>query len=605
MLLQDRYTGKTMDSSSLPSQIELGRYFVSESGHDITNRVVNVGSEKIISQDLLDSKNKSLQELFCFFNVAVRTYKDNDFSIIPLIQSVKEKLSLTEFEILLESKVFHLEEIFRQPHYLLQRTIEKVNVSKAKRIPAKGYQNLASHTEDWIHKSIVSFKPRRILNEELELLYDVYENQVTVALIERCLIYLNGRIKEIQDIGKFLSEYNKLLSDRNDSNGWYKKIDRNLSLIGCVYEDDNYTGRMSRSEILSMTHQRLLSLSKRLKALQSTTLFSEINRRMVQNFMSEQDIRPTNVIANHKHYRYVRDLWIALNKVDYEKSERERDEYEQNVIGGVRNYSKVVIAYIMHDILNYELDGNYNKWEAIHPYFPSISLEETTDQRICITIGNSLLSILTLASTTTIQQSDLPENNYILCLGNEKNYGNIVAISPYDVDSIERVGAIIKSYILKDLVGQIRETHEYSHNLRDFTSYIYPKYLSFNTVDYTYTFKCLDFTNLNSGFVESLKSNEKFKQKSRIEKDSIIKDIESLVEDINKNAKKLSDKVICIDCLNSIQRRYLTQLDYIQCTCGFTLDCTNNSIVLKNKDPKYSSLKREDWGMDYIEFQYK
>ena len=605
MLLQDRYTGKTMDSSSLPSQIELGRYFVSESGHDITNRVVNVGSEKIISQDLLDSKNKSLQELFCFFNVAVRTYKDNDFSIIPLIQSVKEKLSLTEFEILLESKVFHLEEIFRQPHYLLQRTIEKVNVSKAKRIPAKGYQNLASHTEDWIHKSIVSFKPRRILNEELELLYDVYENQVTVALIERCLIYLNGRIKEIQDIGKFLSEYNKLLSDRNDSNGWYKKIDRNLSLIGCVYEDDNYTGRMSRSEILSMTHQRLLSLSKRLKALQSTTLFSEINRRMVQNFMSEQDIRPTNVIANHKHYRYVRDLWIALNKVDYGKSEKERDEYEQNVIDGVRNYSKVVIAYIMHDILNYELDGNYNKWEAIHPYFPSISLEETTDQRICITIGNSLLSILTLASTTTIQHSDLPENNYILCLGNEKNYGNIVAISPYDVDSIERVGAIIKSYILKDLVGQIRETHEYSHNLRDFTSYIYPKYLSFNIVDYTYTFKCLDFTNLNSGFVESLKSNEKFKQKSRIEKDSIIKDIESLVEDINKNAKKLSDKVICIDCLNSIQRRYLTQLDYIQCTCGFTLDCTNNSIVLKNKDPKYSSLKREDWGMDYIEFQYK
>jgi predicted metal-dependent hydrolase len=86
---------------------------------------------------------------------------------------------------------------------------EKVNVSRAKRIPTKSYQNLASHTEDWLHKSIVDFKPRRILNEELDLLYDVYENQVTIALIERCLIYLNSRIQEVHDISNFLTEYNK------------------------------------------------------------------------------------------------------------------------------------------------------------------------------------------------------------------------------------------------------------------------------------------------------------------------------------------------------------------------------------------------------------
>lgn len=222
MLLYDRFTGSTLDSNSLPNLIDLGRYFVCDSRQDITNRIVNVGTNKLISQGLLESKNKSLQDLFCYFNVAI-SHKDNDFSVVPLIQSVKEKLFLNEFESLLESKIFHLEEIFRQPHYLLQRTIEKVNVSRAKRIPAKSYQNLASHTEDWLHKSIVDFKPRRILNEELDLLYDVYENQVTIALIERCLIYLNSRIQEVHDISNFLTEYNKLLSDRNDSNGWYKK----------------------------------------------------------------------------------------------------------------------------------------------------------------------------------------------------------------------------------------------------------------------------------------------------------------------------------------------------------------------------------------------
>lgn len=223
MQVFDRLKSIAIDSSKLPNHIDLGRYFVVESGQDLTNRIVNVGVDKFISQELLESKNKSLQDLFCYFNAALLEIKDNDFAIIPLIQSVKDKLELNKFEELLESKVFHLEEIFRQPHYLLQRTIEKVNVSRAKRIPAKSYQNLASHTEDWLHKSIVDFKPRRILNEELDLQYDVYENQVTIALIERCLIYLNSRIHEVHDISNFLDEYYKLLEDRNDSAGWYKK----------------------------------------------------------------------------------------------------------------------------------------------------------------------------------------------------------------------------------------------------------------------------------------------------------------------------------------------------------------------------------------------
>ena len=132
----DRLKSITIDSSKLPNYIDLGRYFVVESGQDLTNRVVNVGVDKFISQELLESKNKSLQDLFCYFNAALIEIGDNDFAIIPLIQSVKDKLSLNKFEELLGSKVFHLEEIFRQPHYLLQRTIEKVNVSRAKRIPA-------------------------------------------------------------------------------------------------------------------------------------------------------------------------------------------------------------------------------------------------------------------------------------------------------------------------------------------------------------------------------------------------------------------------------------------------------------------------------------
>lgn len=600
MLLYDRFTGNTLDSNSLPNLIDLGRYFVCDSRQDITNRIVNVGTNKLISQGLLESKNKSLQDLFCYFNVAI-SHKDNDFSVVPLIQSVKEKLFLNEFESLLESKIFHLEEIFRQPHYLLQRTIEKVNVSRAKRIPAKSYQNLASHTEDWLHKSIVDFKPRRILNEELDLLYDVYENQVTIALIERCLIYLNSRIQEVHDISNFLTEYNKLLSDRNDSNGWYKKIDRNLSLIGCVYEDENYSGGMSRNDILSKTHQRLISLCKRLKALQNAPLFGEVNHRMVLSLMSEQDIRTTNVIANHKHYRYVRDLWLALNKVDHEKSEKEREQYEQDVINGVRSYSKTVIAYVMQNVLEYELEGNYSNWNAIHPYYPTVTFSETQDNILSLNVGGTSLSFLVLANYPAIAQSELKDDSYILCMCDDRTYGNITGISPYDADSIERVGTILKSYIIKDFVTKLRNKYEYPHHLRDFISCIDSEYIEFCR-DFTYSFKGLSFDNINSKQpLEKVVLYEAFKQRSRIEKDAIRTDIESLIEEINERATSMSNKIICFDCMTPIQRRNLPQLNYIQCDCGFVLDSSDENIIYKNRDVKYSKLKREDWGMDYVE----
>ena len=207
MNLYDRYIDKIVLEKDLPNQIDFGRYCIMDKDggfKDITYS--NFQTNKAISQELLLAKNKSIQEIFIDISIDIDKAGNDNFNVIPLIRRIKNKLGLNEFEKQLYEKVFHLEEIFRVPHYLLEREIEKVNVSRAKRIPSKSYQYLASHTEDWIHKSIVSFKPSRILNEELELNFDIYENQLTVAFLERCLVYLNSRMKEIQDIKSFLKK---------------------------------------------------------------------------------------------------------------------------------------------------------------------------------------------------------------------------------------------------------------------------------------------------------------------------------------------------------------------------------------------------------------
>lgn len=604
MKVYDRYNGNLLDVDKLPEQIDLGRFVIPKTNEDITNRIINVGAERIIRQEILENDNKSLQSLFCQFYQFVTKAETDSFDVKPIIQSVKSKLFLNRFESLLEEKLFHLEEIFRQPHYLLQRTIEKVNVSRAKRIPAKSYQNLASHTEDWLHKSIVNFKPHRILNEELDLLYDVYENQVTIALIERCLLYLNSRIKEVHDITEFLKDYSKILSDRDDSRGWYQKIERNLTLIGDVYEDQNYHQNTDRSSVLAQTQAKLLAMQRRLKALQSAAIYNEVNKRVVQSLMSEGDVRPTNVIANHKHYRYVRELWLELNTEDKEQSEKERNNYEQTVIEGIRCYAKALVAYIVKDVLGYDIVGSYVSWMATSDYYCSISMEERNGA-ICLSIGKNEISFVTVANDSKESADNIRRKGlYILSLGNSKREGRIISISPYDADSVERVGRIIKEYILREFLASINTSFDYPQMLKDYVKYINCQYVVFNS-NYSYSFKGIPQSDISdTDAVRGLEADDQFNRRSRPDRDAIRLNMKNLVTDINVNAGKVLSLIKCQnnDCHLDVHKQDAKQLEYLQCSCGFVLDSTDGHVIFKNKDTRFEALSPADWGMDYVEF---
>lgn len=148
MMLFDRYTGKTVSEKEIPNQINFGRYCFAENGSDITYS--NFPTNKAIKQDLLLDKNKSIQDILIDIAVDVEKSKQNEFSVVPLIRRIKNKLNLNEFERFLLDKLFHLEEIFRVPHYLLHREIEKVHVSKAKEF-------LRKVINTWLHIQKIGF----------------------------------------------------------------------------------------------------------------------------------------------------------------------------------------------------------------------------------------------------------------------------------------------------------------------------------------------------------------------------------------------------------------------------------------------------------------
>ena len=605
MMLFDRYTGKTVSEKEIPNQIDFGRYCFADNGKDITNS--NFPPNKAIKQDLLLDKNKSIQDILIDIGVDVEKSKQNEFSVVPLIRRIKNKLNLNEFERFLLDKLFHLEEIFRVPHYLLHREIEKVHVSKAKRIPSKSYQYLASHTEDWVHKSIVSFKPSRILHEELDLNFDIYENQLCVTLVQRCLVYLNSRLKEIQDIKSFLNEYEKLLNNRNDQNSWYKKTERNLRLIGAVYDDENYRGSSQDGATLSETEKVLNQIQKRLQLLQKSDLFDLVNKRAMQSIA----LKNTNVLVNHKHYRYVKTLWIELDKVKPEKSDSEKLKHEQDVINGLRKYAKSIITYTLRNALEYELKGTYQDFSGEHLFYDIVELTE--DKNVFkMRVGKFEKRIIVIANepvNTGEQIEILRKHNAILFYYSENPVNetlHTISINPLDPDSIERAGVFIKKFLISSYSENLKRIFKFPQLLRDYVKYIPQSQVSFNTSDYTFSFHSYPKSELKEDDIKKqIETDTLLSKKSRPDKDNIFKELSNLISEINQRAEELKIKYLhCFNCGTEFQSYNIDELNYMKCPrCNSLYDNSSvKEITLKVDDARYNSLANKEFGMDYISF---
>lgn len=603
MRLYDRFKGKYIDSVSLPRDMDLGRY-TTEDRQDLTNSIFDTGSEYYIHQELLNDTNHSLHELFKDLGKKVSARKTGAMDIFPLIQTLEDKLEMNDFEIYLCENIPHLEQICRQPHYLLQRIIEKVNASRAKRIPSKSYQYLAAHTEDWEQKSIVSFKPNRVLNEELDLNFNIYENQLFLALIERCLKYLNGRLKEVKDISLFIEKYKELLDKRNDTHAWFEKVSRNLTLIGGVYEDENFLKEKNGDHAkLITTEEHLRAAYKRLLIIRSSDLFDEVNKRAAKSIT----LRDTNVLINHKHYRYVRSLWLELNKIRPEKSEEDLKIDEQIVIEGLRAYAKTLFSYTVchmnyNDNLNYEMEGSYSQWHAINERLSPISFGIGDDKTFNVTIGRWNLRFIVLGNISNVDPQSLPAGTYLMCYSQDRPTVNerVIIIDPMDPDSSERLGAVINRYLIAEYVSNIQREYTYSQTLRDYIGCIDAPWIHFYNEHnhYAYSFikprVPINKTALSARLVVG-----------RDIRDDQKKELLRLVDEIEQNyAEFVSKNLFCFHCQTPFNERTLDDFKYMTCPMddGFVLDISQpGRIVLKNIDEQYA-MNEVDWGLDCMDF---
>lgn len=615
MQIIDRYTGKFLNDSNLPGDIELGRYAISMGStcKELTSKSYKVQEGQRIHQELLDDVNKDKHNIFEIISESV---ENGDFRSIPLLQGIKNGLEFGDFATQMEEDLKHIEAIFHAPYSKLNRTIEKVPVSRAKRISNRSNQYLAAHTEDWLHKGLVSFRPSRILTEEIISDENVFENQLVIALVTRAAHHLERKLRYTRDITEFLIEYSKLIEKHEKSEDcWYKKVRRELSLAGKVYDEQsgNYKAANADIQIVTSTMKRLKKLRDSLLKLRQYDLFYNVDQRLVKSVQYHD----TNVLINDKHYRYLKKLWVLLLKEENANPDDNKADADEYIINNVRNYGISIINYAVKDIeyLGYNIVGTDKQWKAQRDNCPDIRLSVDEYGVINVMVGSQKLRFVVTCDLPYLSgNQSLSENTYIIAYDNNDaddeyvrssvDSANIIPVSLRDITCVERIAIIFRKEMLKQYVeNTLLKAYEMPRILFPYYNLI-ATFITCIQIDPkvpSYIFTKYPIVEFNKNkWRDKVLNSDDYKDKSRMEQKKISDALDTFIDDYELYAMDLRDKLRCFDpdCSLQINSWQCDSLSYIVCSCGYVLDSSNHSnIVFYKKDSPFSP---EEMGMDYL-----
>lgn len=615
MQIIDRYTGKFLNDSNLPGDIELGRYAISMGStyKELTSKSYKVQGGQRIHQELLDDVNKDKHNIFEIISESV---ENGDFRSIPLLQGIKNGLEFGDFATQMEEDLKHIEAIFHAPYSKLNRTIEKVPVSRAKRISNRSNQYLAAHTEDWLHKGLVSFRPSRILTEEIISDENVFENQLVIALVTRAAHHLERKLRYTRDITEFLIEYSKLIEKHEKSEDcWYKKVRRELSLAGKVYDEQsgNYKAANADIQIVTSTMKRLKKLRDSLLKLRQYDLFYNVDQRLVKSVQYHD----TNVLINDKHYRYLKKLWVLLLKEENANPDDNKADADEYIINNVRNYGISIINYAVKDIeyLGYNIVGTDKQWKAQRDNCPDIRLSVDEYGVINVMVGSQKLRFVVTCDLPYLSgNQSLSENTYIIAYDNNDaddeyvrssvDSANIIPVSLRDITCVERIAIIFRKEMLKQYVeNTLLKAYEMPRILFPYYNLI-ATFITCIQIDPkvpSYIFTKYPIVEFNKNkWRDKVLNSDDYKDKSRMEQKKISDALDTFIDDYELYAMDLRDKLRCFDpdCSLQINSWQCDSLSYIVCSCGYVLDSSNHSnIVFYKKDSPFSP---EEMGMDYL-----
>ncbi|PYE54068.1 hypothetical protein [Deinococcus yavapaiensis] len=217
----------------------------------------------------------------------------------PIDRDVAEALDRFPLEEAMLRHLMHLEVVCRLPRTHLEVRQERVDVSRARQIPSQAVTYLASHTEDWEARTLRAVRPRRVIANVRDDLYDIYENRVAARLVDHLLRYVRRRIQKVRRLLETFAVAET--NEHEPPSGMHWRQRRIYALWGDAL--DATEGQVRAAERL----QELERLARQLQQLQHSDLYGRIPARVAV----PATLRITNILGNDPHYRRVAQLWQA------------------------------------------------------------------------------------------------------------------------------------------------------------------------------------------------------------------------------------------------------------------------------------------------------
>jgi len=244
----------------------------------------------------------------------------------PLVPEIDRAIQIQPLEKIIKDTIPHLEEICHRPRSYLKLETERLPVARAQRIAPHAISYLAGHTEDWEHKTFRGVRPKRILSLVREDLLDIYENRVTVRLIDYLLAYLRQRIRDVE---KVKAELEQTLNFSDEASG--KIFWRNRARL-CHLWGDNFDHAPQLKSTVETTLNFLKQIKQKLLSLTDTDLYKAIPR----NAQIDNTLKNTNILVSDRHYREVATLWREWSKWQTKQKKTSQqlfDFYQQSING--------------------------------------------------------------------------------------------------------------------------------------------------------------------------------------------------------------------------------------------------------------------------------
>lgn len=480
MIVFDRILNKDILVSEIETPIVLGRYIFKSDQSTLqlndaevkkqdfivpcnnTEGTLKIKSEKsklIFNENELLNEDVSSLIKHTLLDVSDELEIVDDVSdlkdINTLLRNFDERLEISEFELLLQKKLFHIEEVCRQPSYYLKREITKLNVARAKRIPVKAINYLAAHTEDWSRRRIRSVEPRKILTEIVDYDLEIYENQIAASFIDKLLVYFSHRmVNEIDVIDSFIVNIELIIESRKRTNStekiyWYKKLERDYSKLGKAVESVEKSRIKIKKikDFISSIQMRLFGLLK-----SEMYLANSKNKSVIS-----QKLKRTNLFDNHQHYRFIKILWDKYHKKELLNPSRKSEE-NQEVVKSFIDFSWVLVFRAFFQI-------GYNKIEKLKDFSYALTNENTPQISIKIAknaqqiteviIGDEKLTFVPIPSTKDNLKvyPDKIKNKYYFSIVGSKIREDIMKVSPTNINSEEHISHLLFKYILRSNVN--------------------------------------------------------------------------------------------------------------------------------------------------------